>query len=68
MSVVFTLVSGGQAGGVGGDSIRDTGYANPAAAVAAISTGFIPLVTPTTGQSVGDMINVARIVAIAKSN
>ena len=67
MSVVITLVSNNQAGGSGSDSIRDTGYANPAAAVSAITSGFLPLITPA-GMSPGDQVNVQRIVAIAKSN
>ena len=55
VSVTLTA-QGGQAGGSGGDAFTSTDYANAAAAVAAVSNGFIVFanpVDPTQSTSLG---------------
>jgi hypothetical protein len=68
MTVVINLSSPQIAGGSGSDQIRDTGYAAPSNAVSAISNGFLPLVSPTSGQVPGEYVAVSTIRAIVPSN
>jgi hypothetical protein len=63
MAVSIKIVSSAVSGGAGSDTVTANDYANAAAAVAAISTGFLPVTQPADGGKARS-INVARIEQI----